>query len=146
MDIWNIIRQYDVTLRWRLYGEWKSHVYDSHPELRVREVQADRESKGLLRRLSLNTIETISASVGKLAHSNPCILFRNAVNQVMAYDNLSNVVIQALRYVTTMGFDVLVFMSLDALANPHKARVKEDGVNISDWLQSAVFSSCMSRL
>lgn len=55
----------------------------------------------------------------------------------MAYDNLANVVIQALRYVTNMGFDVLVFIILDALANPNKDRVKDDGVNTSDWLQSS---------
>lgn len=56
----------------------------------------------------------------------------------MAYDNLANVVIQALRYVTNMGFDVLVFIILDALANPNKERLKDDGVNITDWLQSAL--------
>ena len=54
----------------------------------------------------------------------------------MAYDNLANVVIQALRYVTNMGFDVLVFIILDALANPDKDRLKDDGVNTTDWLQS----------
>jgi THO complex subunit 2 len=129
VEVWNIIRQYDTTDRWCLYGEWKSTVYKSHPELRIREVLADRESKGILRRLSHNTIDTLSGTVAKLAHSNPCIFFMNAVNQIMAYDNLANVVIQALRYVTNMGFDVLVFIILDALANPHKNRVKDDGVN-----------------
>ena len=54
----------------------------------------------------------------------------------MAYDNLANVVIQALRHVTNMGFGVLVFIVLEALANPDKERVKDDGVNRSDWLQS----------
>lgn len=136
VEVWNIIRQYETTSRWRLYGEWKTTIYKSHPELRIREVQADRESKGILRRLSHNTIDSLSGTVAKLAHSNPCIFFANAVNQIMAYDNLANVVIQALRYVTNMGFDVLVFIILDALANPRKERVKDDGVNTSDWLQS----------
>jgi THO complex subunit 2 len=139
VEVWNVIRTYETTVRWQLYGEWKS-MYKSHPELKVREVQADRESKDILRRLSLNTIDSLSGAVGKLAHSNPCIFFSNAVNQVMAYDNLAAVVVQALKYVTTMGFDVLVFVILDALANPHKARVKDDGVNISDWLQSSYFT------
>lgn len=62
----------------------------------------------------------------------------------MAYDNLASVVIQALRYVTNMGFDVLVFIILDALSNPNKARLKDDGVNTSDWLQSKYF--CVSLL
>ena len=136
VEVWNIIRQFETTGRWRLYGEWKTNVYRSHPELRVREVQADRESKGILRRLSHNTIDALSGPVAKLAHSNPCIFFTNAVHQIMAYDNLASVVIQALRYVTNMGFDVLVFIILDALANPRKERVKDDGVNTSDWLQS----------
>lgn len=111
-------------------------MYQSHPELRVRQAHVDQESKGILRRLSHNTFDSLSGTVAKVAHSNPCIFFTNAVNQIMAYDNLANVVIQALRYVTTMGFDVLVFIVLDALANPNKDRVKDDGVNTSDWLQS----------
>lgn len=136
VEVWNIMRTYDVTLRWRLYGEWKTHTYKSHPELRVRQIQADRESKGIMRRLSHNTLDTLSGTVAKLAHSNPCIFFTNAVNQIMAYDNLAGVVIQALNYVTIMGFDVLLFVVLDALANPNKDRVKDDGVNTSDWLMS----------
>jgi THO complex subunit 2 len=136
VEIWNVIRQFETTVRWKLYGEWKTRTYTTHPELRVRAVQVDRESKGVLRRLSHNTIDTLSGTVAKIAHSNPCIFFANAVNQIMAYDNLASVVIQALRYATNMGFDVLVYIILDALANPHKERVKDDGVNTSDWLQS----------
>ncbi|KAJ7667690.1 transcription factor/nuclear export subunit protein 2-domain-containing protein [Mycena polygramma] len=146
VEIWNIIRQYETTARWRLYGEWKSTMYKSHPELRVRQAHVEKESKGILRRLSHNTFDSLSGTVAKLAHSNPCIFFANAVNQIMAYDNLANVVIQALRYVTNMGFDVLVFIILDALANPKKDRVKDDGVNTSDWLQSlASFTGMLFR-
>lgn len=146
VEVWNIIRSYDLTIRWQLYGEWKNSVYKSHPELRVREVQADKESKDILRRLSHNTIDSLSGGVGKLAHNNPCIFFTHAVNQVMAYDNLASVVVQALKFVTIMGFDVLVFIIMDAFSNPNKARVKDDGVNITDWLQSLYFITSICRL
>ena len=145
VEIWNVIRQFETTVRWKLYGEWKMRTYKTHPELRVRAVQVDRESKGVLRRLSHNTIDALSGTVAKMAHSNPCIFFANAVNQIMAYDNLASVVVQALRYATNMGFDVLVYVILDALANPHKERVKDDGVNTSDWLQST-FILCLVLL
>ena len=112
----------------------------------MRAVQVDRESKGILRRLSHNTIDTLSGTVAKIAHSNPCIFFSNAVHQIMAYDNMASVVIQALRYATNMGFDVLVYVILDALANPHKERVKDDGVNTSDWLQSTFLYICSGIL
>jgi THO complex subunit 2 len=136
VEVWNIVRSFEVTQRWRLYGEWKNSTYQSHPELRARQIQADRESKDILRRLSHKTIDSLSGTVAKLAHSNPIIFFTHAVNQIMAYDNMAGVVIQALNYVTIMGFDVLLFVVLDALANPDKDRVKDDGVNTSDWLQS----------
>lgn len=144
VEVWNMIRQYDTTIRWRLYGEWKKNTYKLHPELRVRAVQVDREAKGILRRLSHNTIDSLAGPVAKLAHSNPCIFFGNAVNQIMAYDNLAGVVIQVLKYSTNMSFDVLVFMILDALANPDKERVKDDGVNTTDWLQSLSFTFLVS--
>ena len=48
----------------------------------------------------------------------------------MVYENLATVVIQALRYVTNMGFDVLVFIILGAFANSAKECVKDDGVNL----------------
>ena len=137
VDVWNIIKQYETTTRWQLYGEWKTSIYRSHPELRIRFVQADREAKGIMRRLSLQTVETLSTAVAKLAQSNPCIFFANAVNQVMAYDNLADVVIKSLSFITVMGFDALVYVILDAFANPNKQRVKDDGVNTSDWLLSA---------
>lgn len=145
MEVWNILRQFETTLRWQLYGEWKTSTYKAYPELRVRQVQADRESKGIMRRLSHQTIDTMSGTIAKLTHSNPCIFFTNAVNQIMAYDNLAGVVIQALGFVTNMGFDVLVYIILEALANPNKDRVKDDGVNTSDWLQSERFTVACAR-
>jgi len=87
VEIWNVIRQFETTVRWKLYGEWKTRTYTTHPELHVRAVQVDRESKASL---SHNTIDTLSGTVAKIAHSNPCIFFTNAVNQIMAYDNLGS--------------------------------------------------------
>lgn len=139
VEIWNIVRQYDVSQRWRLYGECKANVYKSHPELRVRQALATRQSKALLRRLSGESLESLSGTVAKLGHSDPCILFANIVHQVMAYENFAAFVVKALNYSTVMGFDVLTYIMAEALSNPDKDRVKSDGVNTSDWLQSMSF-------
>ena len=125
-----------MTVRWRLYGEWRDVCYKSHPELNMQRVLREREAKGILRRLASQTVDALAGSVAKMAHTNPCLFFTNAVNQIQAYENMADVVIQALKYATNMGFDVLVFIVIDALANPHKERMKEDGANASDWLQS----------
>jgi THO complex subunit 2 len=145
VDMWNMVRLYEPTLRWQLWAEWKSKTMQSHPELRVRAVQADRESKGVLRRLSMQTVDTLEGTVAKLAHHNPCIFFSAAINQVMAYENIATVVIKPLRLMSNMGFDVLGYCIFEAIANPNKARVKEDGVNIADWLQSTPLSLVCDR-
>lgn len=136
VEIWHILKQFDATIRWRLYHEWKAVTYTKHPELRVAQVVADRESKGILRRLSKDTVDTLAGMVAKLVHHNPMIFFTNAVNQVMAYDNLAEVVVKVLKFVTLMAQDVLSYVILDAFSNPDKERLKDDGVNTSDWLQS----------
>lgn len=120
-------------------------MYNGHPELKAQRILREREAKGILRRLSSQTVEALSGTVAKMAHSNPCIFFTNAVNQIQSYENLSDVVIQALRYATNMGFDILVFIILDALANPDKDRLKDDGANTSDWLQSMCWATSFSK-
>lgn len=136
VDVWNLLKLFDPAIRWRLYGEWRDVTYGTHPELKVQKVLRERETKGILRRLSSDTIDALSGALAKLTHSNPCIFFTHAVNQIQAYENLADVVILALRYTTHMSMDILVFIILDALANPSKDRVKDDGVYTSDWLQS----------
>ncbi|TRM68443.1 transcription factor/nuclear export subunit protein 2-domain-containing protein [Schizophyllum amplum] len=136
VEVWSVVNLYEPDKRWQLYGEWRSSTYQSHGELRLRKIQVDRESKGILRRLSSDTIAALSAPMARLCHTNPTIMFTNAANQIMAYDNLARFFIQALQYSTIMGFDILVWVILDALSNPDKPRVKDDGVNLSDWLQS----------
>ncbi|TDL29757.1 hypothetical protein BD410DRAFT_710827 [Rickenella mellea] len=146
VEVWNILKQYETTTRWRLYGEWKDAIYNSHPELKAQHTLRERETNRLLRRLSFQTIESFAGTVAKMAHSNPCIFFTKAVHQIKAYATLSDVVIQALRYATNMGFDILVYIILDALADPSTERVKDDGVYASHWLQNlAMFTGALFR-
>ena len=140
VEVWNIVKQFDEYTRWRFYGEWKN-MYKNHSELRVRQKTADRDSKDIMRRLSVKTVSSLSGSIAKLAHANPLIIFSNAVNQIMAYDNLASIFVTSLSHCTVMSFDVLLFIVLDALASPNKQRLKDDGVNIADWLQSKLSRS-----
>lgn len=135
VEIWQVLKLYDVSLRWGLYEEWRNVTYKSHPELNAQRIVIEREAKGILRRLSIKS-ESLSGTVAKMVHTNPIIFFTIALNQVQSYSNLSDVVLSSLKYCTIMGLDILVFLLLEALASPHKERVKEDGTNISDWLQS----------
>jgi len=41
-----------------------------------------------------------------------------------------------MKYLTPMSFDVLTYMLLSHLSSPSKTRLKEDGLNVSLWMQS----------
>lgn len=136
MDLWDVLRNYPYITRFSFYGEWKDRSYKRFPELRVRKAEAERDAKGLLKRLSVDNVKQFGRSLAKIAHTNPAVLFEIALNQVQSYDNLIGPVVESARYLTPLGYDVLTYSLLDALSNPEKERTKTDGTNISLWLQS----------
>lgn len=153
LELWDILRNYPHITRFSFYGEWKDRSYKRMPELRVKKAEAERDAKGLLKRLSVDNVKQFGRSLAKIAHTNPAVLFEIALNQVQSYDNLIGPVVESARYLTPLGYDVLAYSLLDALSNPEKERTKTDGTNISLWLQSEhslnskwTMSLCLSRL
>jgi THO complex subunit 2 len=62
------------------------------------------------------------------------------LDQVQAYENLIGPVVDCYRCCTSLGFDVLVYLLVEALANPSKQRLKPDGTNIALWLNCMLFT------
>jgi THO complex subunit 2 len=133
-----IVGMFDTPARWRLWADWRES-YDRHPELRVRRAEADHESKSILRRLGRNMTASLLCSITKLGNSDPCLFFTIAVNQIQSYENMGPIVIPQLVHQSPLALDVLVFVTLDALSNENKPRVKDDGVNTSDWINSEYY-------
>lgn len=109
-------------------------MYRRIPALSVKKAEAERDIKSVLRRLSTDNVKTLGKSLVKIAHTNPTIVFAIVLNQVQSYDNLINPVIEAVRYLTAFGYDVLAFSLLDALSSG-KTKTKDDGTSVAMWLQ-----------
>lgn len=73
-------------------------------------------------------------ALAKTSTSNPLILWAIAINQIENYDNFVEVVVDAAKFCTHLGYDALEFVILSSLANPFKNRVKEDGTSVAIWL------------
>lgn len=56
--------------------------------------------------------------------------------QIQTYDNLIVPVVDALKYLTSMSYDVLGYCVVEALVAAERNRFKHDGTSISLWLQS----------
>ncbi|XP_025088766.1 THO complex subunit 2-like isoform X1 [Pomacea canaliculata] len=145
-ELWGLVRLYPYEIRYRMYGHWKNETYFTHPKLiRVRADTLER-AKYIMRRISKETVKPSGRQLGKLCHSNPGVLFELVLSQIQRYDNFILPVVDSLKYLTAMSYDILAYCIIEAVANPEKERMKTDDTNISLWLQSlASFAGAICR-
>ena len=136
MELWPILQTMEQSKRWSIYAEWLQRTYENAFEMRLKKALVTRECKGVLRRLSSKNQGQSARAFAKIAHHNPCVVFTIAIGQVMSYDNLADPLIEALRTLTPIGYDILTFCLLEAFADPERPRMKDDGTNVAHWLQS----------
>ena len=134
LEIWTVLRLIPLETRYALYGEWKDTFYRRSPVLALRKAETERDVKAILRRLSTENVKQLGKSLGKVAHTNPTIVFAVALKQVESYDNLIGPIVEAARYLTEFGYDVLTYSLLDSLS-AGKSKTKDDGTSVAVWLQ-----------
>ncbi|KAK4046542.1 THO2 plays a role in transcriptional elongation [Microbotryomycetes sp. JL201] len=145
LQLWTVLSLFPIEKRFQFYGEWKDTLYRRIPALAVRKAEAERDVKSILRRLSTDNAKKLGKTLAKAAHTNPTIIFAIALNQVQSYDNLIVPVVEAARYLTEFGYDVLTYSLLDALSSS-RSKTKEDGTSVALWLQGlATFTGQLYR-
>ncbi|XP_073455534.1 THO complex subunit 2 [Aquarana catesbeiana] len=135
-ELWGMIKNFPYLYRYRLYGQWKNETYNSHPLLVRVKAQTIERAKYIMKRLTKENVKPSGRQIGKLSHSNPTILFDYILSQIQNYDNLITPVVDSLKYLTSLNYDVLAYCIIEALANPEKEKMKHDDTTISSWLQS----------
>merc|ERR1712142_573771 len=140
-EIWSVLRHFPYEQRYRLYDQWKGDNTTAHPVLLRSKATVMKEIKRLMQRVSKENVKPTGRQLGKLSHSSPGLLFTYILSQIQVYDNLIGPVVDSLKYLTNLSFDVLGFCIIEALNDPGRARTKTDGASISMWL-TALSSFC----
>lgn len=140
-EIWSVLRHFPYEQRYRLYDHWKGDTTSSHPILLRSKAACLKSIKKLMQRVSKENVKPTGRQLGKLSHSSPGLLFTYMLSQIQVYDNLIGPVVDSLKYLTNLSFDVLGFCIIEALNDPGRARTKTDGTSISMWL-TALSSFC----
>ncbi|KAF5285042.1 hypothetical protein FQR65_LT02355 [Abscondita terminalis] len=135
-SIWNILKLYPYQIRYCLYARWKNETYSLHPDLLRKRADSEKQIKNIMKRVSKENVKPVGRFIGKLTHSSPGFLFDYILVQVQVYDNLIHPVVDSLKYLTSLSYDVLGFCLVETLSNADKKRVKHDSTSISHWLQS----------
>nr|CAD7573602.1 unnamed protein product [Timema californicum] len=135
-QVWNILQLYPYNHRYCLYSRWKNDTYQNNAKLLRKRGDALKKMKSLMKRVSKENIKPVGRSIGKLTHASPGFLFDYMLIQIQMYDNLINPVVDSLKYLTSLSYDVLGYCLVESLASADRDRFKHDGTSISLWLQS----------
>ncbi|CCI48802.1 unnamed protein product [Albugo candida] len=143
-QIWDVIKILPFHARYKMYQQWDA-TYSSTPEMQLVRAKCVQETRRTMRRLTADQAKQSSRSVTHIAHSNPIIVFRTILRQVQSYDNLIQPAIEAFKFVTPLGMDVISFVLVSELSKSRQS-MKADGTNVSLWLASlASFSGSFYR-
>ena len=135
-EIWGVLRVYPYHMRYRLYGQWKTETFGQHPLLMKKKADIQKSIKRIMQRISKENVKPTSRALAKLSHCAPGLLFDYVLSQIQLYDNLIGPVVDSLKYLTSLSFDVLSYSIIEALNNPEKDQTKHDGTSISLWFKS----------
>ncbi|XP_044488002.1 THO complex subunit 2 isoform X2 [Mangifera indica] len=134
-EIWEVMNLLPYEVRYRLYGEWEKDD-ERNPMVLAARQTAKLDTRRILKRLAKENLKQLGRMVAKLAHANPMTVLRTIVHQIEAYRDMITPVVDAFKYLTQLEYDVLEYVVIERLAQGGRDKLKDDGLNLSDWLQS----------
>ncbi|XP_024388621.1 THO complex subunit 2 isoform X2 [Physcomitrium patens] len=135
LAIWDVMSLLPYEARYRLYGEWDKDDERIPMVLAARQT-AKLDTRRILKRLAKENLKQLGRMVAKIAHANPMTVLRTIVHQIEAYKDMIAPVVDAFKYLTQLEYDVLEYVVIERLAQCGREKLKDDGINVSDWLQS----------
>lgn len=134
--LWSLLKLFPFQSRYTFYFNWKTTANTTHPLLMKTKADILKKIKYIMKRLSKENVKPTGRQIGKLSHSNPGYIFDYILSQIQTWDNFIMPIIDSLKYLTSLSYDVLAYCAIEALGNSEKDRMKHDGTSISVWLQS----------
>ena len=151
--VWTCLAPLPYEDRFRFYAAHRSATTTS-PLLSAAAKLAVTEARKVLRRLHApadkrdrrDALAPFGRMLGKAAAAAPLPIAAAVAAQAEAYPNMADPCVDALRYGGPLTLDALTFVIIDRLASSSRAKLKDDGVNIADWLASlASFAGAACR-
>ncbi|PIC42051.1 hypothetical protein B9Z55_009252 [Caenorhabditis nigoni] len=134
-ELWQLLQLFPYSWRYWMYSKW-NHETMRHPEMSIMRGKVHGRTKYVLKRLSKETVKMMGRQLGKLCHIHPSTVLSYLLSQVQTFDNFIGPVVDSLRYLTSLEFDVLTYCIISQLADPSKQALKSTDATISPWLQA----------
>ncbi|OBZ83377.1 THO complex subunit 2 [Choanephora cucurbitarum] len=150
-SVWEILCRFTFQERYALYGEWHADFYKKTIETKLLKVRTERSIREVMRCVNKNNVRPSGRDLGKLAHSNPTLVFHHMLDQVQQFENLAPLMAEACRYYGDFAYDVLGFVLTEKWTGSQgpgrtvKAKEKDDGF-AHLWFRSlAIFTGMLFK-
>lgn len=146
-EVHSIAQLLEYPERWRaLYMHRNELDREPRPALKAAMGKAENETNFTLRRISKDNARDMGRHLCAPALTAPAPMLRAVLSNVESYDNLIQPITEALRSLTPLALDVLLFSVVDLLVTSSRNKVKEDGTSYSEWLSNlARFTAIICR-
>ncbi|KAF1981789.1 hypothetical protein K402DRAFT_385746 [Aulographum hederae CBS 113979] len=135
-DVWELIKDFSIGTRFTIYGEWFHGQTSRLPEMRACHDQANYQARSVLKRITKSNTKTMARTVSKTSNASPAVFHMQMLKQIQSYDNLIDSVVETLRYISSLSYDVLVWAILTTLGGTGRDQTASDGMAISPWLNA----------
>jgi len=135
-EVWSLVRYMPYEHRYRLYDGWKNEALEAQPVLIKTKATCLKTVKRIIMQMAKENVKQTGRKLGKISHATPGPVFAYVCAQVQIADNLVGPIVDSMKYMNNLSFDVLGFCIIESLSDPAKDRTKTDGTSISMWLNN----------
>ena len=134
--VWDLLSLFPITTRYYIYAEWFQGKTSRLPDMRVAFDHNRAEVKSILLRVSKDNLKRQSRALAKISFSSPGIVMMNIINPLEHYSNMIPTLVECMRYLTPLAYDVSLWCLINSLNGQGRDRMQKDGMLTSPWLRA----------
>ncbi|TID19511.1 hypothetical protein E6O75_ATG06849 [Venturia nashicola] len=135
-EVFELIKFFPLDKRYNIYAEWFNGQTSRNSDIKDAFEQTRAETKDVLKRISKTNTREMARAFAKISYASPGVVFAVMLSQIESYANLIDIVVECSRYLTFLGYEVLIWSLLQALSGAGRGRVQSDGMLTSSWLKA----------
>lgn len=130
-ESFSILSCYPLETRYNLYGEY-SVMVKKDPATKLNNDICEKKTKDLLKRLSVENINTSCRSLNKLISVNPIAASNTFISHIESYSSLIELVCESSKFFNDFAWDVITYQLLTKLYG-NRSPMQPDGINYTQW-------------
>jgi THO complex subunit 2 len=133
-EVWGMFKHFDTATRYMVYQQWFNATKPASLRAMFEQVKADTNKT--LARVSKGNVREYGRKVAKLSYASPGTVFQLTLKRLINYPNMIDTLVECVKYLTVLGYDVLNWTLIDFFVRPAKGSTQEDGMLAAPWLKN----------